>query len=315
MFGNNGPSLADIAAVIGGNRSNNGGFGDGNGWWVLIILFAIFGGWGNGGYGNNGGGSRGSSNSGGGETVIVPYPTSGGCCNTAMGGSYGTFADMAAMQRGFDNQAVINKLDGINSGICNLGYDQLSQMNNINTTVMQTGNNLQTAMMQGNFGLQQAIQQDTIANMQNTNALASQLSNCCCENRAAIAQVRYDMSSDHCQTMNALESNTNAIVQNQNQNTQMLNNTIKDGFTALAMEAKDQQIASLTAQLNRSTMQSDLQGTASYIINSISPRSQPSFLTCNPNTGNVFPQSGMDQLRLAQMLQNQQNNCCQTVYN
>ena len=34
------PSLADIAAVTGGNR-NNDGWGDGNGWWVLIILFAI----------------------------------------------------------------------------------------------------------------------------------------------------------------------------------------------------------------------------------------------------------------------------------
>ena len=46
MF-NSSPSLADIAAVTGGNR-NDGAWGDG-GWWVLIILFALFGGWG--GYG------------------------------------------------------------------------------------------------------------------------------------------------------------------------------------------------------------------------------------------------------------------------
>lgn len=43
MF-NSSPSLADIAAVTGGNR-NDGAWGDG-GWWVLIILFALFGGWG-----------------------------------------------------------------------------------------------------------------------------------------------------------------------------------------------------------------------------------------------------------------------------
>lgn len=53
MFSNS-PSIADIAAVTDGNRSN--GWGDGNGWWVLVILFALFGWGGNrgfgGGYGN-----------------------------------------------------------------------------------------------------------------------------------------------------------------------------------------------------------------------------------------------------------------------
>jgi hypothetical protein len=39
MF-NSSPSLADIAAVTGGNR-NDGAWGDG-GWWVLIILFALW---------------------------------------------------------------------------------------------------------------------------------------------------------------------------------------------------------------------------------------------------------------------------------
>lgn len=53
MF-NSSPSLADIAAVTGGNR-NDGAWGDG-GWWVLIILFALFGGWGGYGFGGNGGG-------------------------------------------------------------------------------------------------------------------------------------------------------------------------------------------------------------------------------------------------------------------
>ena len=57
MFGSSSPSIADIAAVTGGNGCNNGwGNGYGDGWWVLIILFALFGGWGrNGAFGGNGG--------------------------------------------------------------------------------------------------------------------------------------------------------------------------------------------------------------------------------------------------------------------
>lgn len=36
MFASNSPSLSDIAAVTGNNRSNSG-WGDGDGWWVLIL--------------------------------------------------------------------------------------------------------------------------------------------------------------------------------------------------------------------------------------------------------------------------------------
>lgn len=115
MFNNAAISPADIAAVT--RNSNNDGFCDGNGWWILIILFALFG-WG--GYGNgnwNGCGSQ-SSN----------YYTD------------------AALQRGFDNQSVMNKLNGLENGICSLGYDQLAQMNGINTNIMQTGYGIQNAI-------------------------------------------------------------------------------------------------------------------------------------------------------------------------
>ena len=297
MFSGNGLSLADIAAVT-GNYNNNDGFGGGNGWWVLIILFALFGGWGNNGNGNNGR----NNNCNGGETVVVPYPMYG--YGGGFGGGWGQF-DAASLQRGFDNQGVISKLDGINNGICSLGYDQLAQMNGINTTVMQTGYGINNTVQQTGFGLQQQIQQNAIANMQGFNEVARAQEACCCQNRENIAQVRFDMSNYNCQTNTNIHQTGDAIIQNQNQGFQMLNNTIKDGFTALSMEAKDREIAQLRSQVDRATFQSDLQGTASYIIGQVSPRTQPAYLTCNPNTGNVFPQAGIDQWRYA----NQQNNC------
>ena len=74
MFNSNGVSLADIAAVTGNNRNNDGMWGDGA-WWIVILL--IFG-WGNNGWGGFGGNGNGAG-----------------------------YTD-SAIQRGFDNQAVIS---------------------------------------------------------------------------------------------------------------------------------------------------------------------------------------------------------------
>lgn len=89
MFNANMPSLSDIAAVTGNDR--DGGWG-GNGWWIIIILLAMWGGFGGYGWGANGG-----------------YGNGGGYVATA--------ATQADIQRGFDTQNIISKLDGINYGM------------------------------------------------------------------------------------------------------------------------------------------------------------------------------------------------------
>lgn len=246
IFGGASPSLADIAAVTRGNNDNDG-FGGNNGWWILIILFAIFGGW-----GNNGGCGCNNGNGGGGATVV--YDTG------------------ASMQRGFDTQGIISKLDGINSGICSLGYDQLAQMNGINANVTQTG-----------YNIIQAVNQDTIANMQNTNALSRQLDNCCCENRAALADIKYTMATDTCALKNEIHQTGDAIIQNQNAGFNMLNQTVRDGFRNLEMQQKDQYIAQLERKLNECDRDSALQSQATYLLNRLDPRPIPSYDVPNPN--------------------------------
>lgn len=75
MFGSNGLSAADVAAVVRNNDGccNNGGYGMmngiggygfGEGWWVIIILMALFGGFGYGGFGYGGAGMRGGNGCG-----------------------------------------------------------------------------------------------------------------------------------------------------------------------------------------------------------------------------------------------------------
>lgn len=288
MFGNSGISLADIAAVTKGNGENDG-FGGNNGWWILIILFALFG-WGNNGWGNGGNGSN-----GGGNTVVVPVPGYG--YGGGMGGFYGVDA---SIQRGFDTASIITKLDGINSGICNLGYDQLAQMNGINNNIMQTG-----------FGLQQAINNDTVANMQNTNALSTQLANCCCENRQGQAQIEFTLSQLGCQLQNTMNQNTQAIMQNDDANFRALNDTVRDGFTQLAMNQKDAEIASLRQALNDCNLQGVANAAVASAVNQIRPPAVPSYPAANPNgMGNWAPQvlSGYSNGRCD--CNNNWNNCC-----
>lgn len=234
-------SAADVAAV---SRSNdNNGFG--NDWWAWIILIAIFG-WGWGGYGG-------------------------------MGGNAGNGVG-AEVQRGFDTQAIVSKLDGINNGLCSLGYDQLAQMNGINTNILQTG-----------FGLQQAINADTIANMQNTNTLSAQFSQCCCDQKMGQMELLNAMDKNNCATNNNVTQMGNAIMQNQTSGFNMLNQTIKDGFNDLEMRNMQRENADLRQRLNNCDRDSALQGTASYIINTLQPVPKPSYLTCNPNTGTWLP--------------------------
>lgn len=265
MFGNSGMSAADVAAVTRGS-GNDDGFGGNNGWWILIILFALFG-WGNGGYGNRGSGDSGST------TVIVP-PIGG----YGMGSGFG-FTD-AAITNGFNNQAVINKLDGINSGICGLGYDQLSQMNSINSNIMQTG-----------FGIQQAINNDTVANMQNANALSTQISTCCCDQRAAIKDLAYDLATQECQTRTQIHETGDAIIQSQNWGFRNLQDTINQGFQNLERQNDQRYIAQLEQQLNIASRDAALQGMAQYVVNQVRPSPVPAYPACNPNGVGNWSQS------------------------
>ena len=226
------PSLSDIAAVT-GNR-NDGGWGDGNGWWALIILFAIFGGWG----GNNGWGNNGN------------------------GGYAATAATQADIQRGFDTSAVTNKLNGLENGLCDGFYS-------MNTAVMSGTNTLQnaiqqasTANLQNTYTLQNAIQQDTVANMQNTNSISRQLADCCCENRAAIAQVRYDNATNTCAITTAINQLGQTIIQNDNANYRALH----DELVAIQMANKDAKIAELTAMNNALNLAASQQAQNAYLV-------------------------------------------------
>lgn len=242
MFSSNAPSVADIAAVTDGNRN---GWGDGNGWWVLIILFALFGGWGRGGaFGGNG---------------------SCGCD--------GACATVGDVERGFNNQSTQQRFNGIDQGLCQLGYDNLAQTSNLQNTVMQ-----------GNFALQQAINNAAVAHMQDTNALSRQLADCCCENRQAIAQVRYDMSTDTCAIQNQINQCCCDLTNTMNANTR----AITDQLNAFRMEDKNETIAELRSQVQALNLAASQQNQNRYLIDQLRPCPTPAYITCNPWGANGY---------------------------
>nr|DAQ14059.1 MAG TPA: glycoprotein [Bacteriophage sp.] len=247
MFNSTSPSLADIAAVTGNNR-NDGAWGDGNGWWVLIILFAIFGGWGNGGWGNNGGG---------------------------MNSTASAYTD-SAIQRGFDNQAVLSKLDGITNGLCDGFYAQ-------NTAIMNGFHGVDNAICNLGYQTQQGFNTTNVALMQGQNALQTQLANCCCETREAIQGVNYNMAQNTCALQNTMNSNTRDIIDSQNAGTRaILDYLCNEKISSLQAEnsdlrraaSQDRQSALLTTQMAAQTQQ---------IINAVNPSAIPAYVVPNPN--------------------------------
>ena len=246
MFnGNNTPFTMPVMPANTGSYGNGGAWGDGNWIWILVVFALLFG-WGNNGWGGFGGGNG--------------------------GGYVATAATQADIQRGFDNQAVISKLDGITSGLCDGFYAVQTGMNGINTNIMQTG-----------FGIQQAINADTVSGMQNTNAIQSTLANmaaqnasCCCETQRQIergfADTNYNMATQACQTRQAIADSTRSILdylcQEKISTLQAENNDLRRAAS------QDRQSALLTTAMSAQTQQ---------IINAVNPSAIPAYVVPNPN--------------------------------
>ena len=233
-------SLSDIAAATGSNnRANDMWGGDGFSLIWLVLIFAIFG-WGGfggfGGWGGNGG-------------------------NGTNGAGFQGWATRADINEGFALNDIQNGIRGIQQGICDSTYA-------LNNTMQSGFNGVNVGMLQGFNGIQQAINADTVAGMQNTNALQAQLQNCCCET---------NLATNTCALQNTMNNNTRDILENQNSNTRaLLDFLTQDKIATLQAEnsdlkraaSQDRQSALLTTAMASQTQQ---------LINAINPAPIPAF--------------------------------------
>jgi hypothetical protein len=96
-----------------------------------------------------------------------------------------------------------------------------------------------------------------MANMQQANAMQSALQNCCCENRAGIADLKYTIATENCADRQAISDGARDLVAAGTANTQLLLNTINNGIQSIQDKLCQQEIdalktenANLQTQLN-----------------------------------------------------------------
>ncbi len=246
--GNSTPFSMPVAPIGYGNGSGMGGWG--NDWIALAILALIFGdGWGMGGMGGMG--------------MFWPFMMMnggfGGFGGNCGGGNGNSNAIQADIQRGFDTQSIIGKLDGINNGLCDGFYavntSILNAQSGIQNSLCQGFNSVNTNIMQGNFGLQQAINNASVANMQGQNALQSQLASCCCETQRAIDGVNYNMATNTCAITNQMNNNTRDIIESQNAGTRaILDYLCNDKISTLQNENQALRLSASQANQNNVLM-------------------------------------------------------------
>ena len=179
-------------------------------------------------------------------------------------GNSGGVVDGYVLTSDFAN--VERKIDGVNDGLCN-GFYQQAQL--VNGTNMAMANGFAQAE------LSRSNQQAAL--MQQLTAMQMQAQECCCENRAAIAQVRYDMATQACDTRNTMQSATRDIIDNQNQNSR----AILDFLT----QSKLQDLQTANQELR---LQASQAAQNNYLISQLRPTPIPSYQSCNPWAGGSY---------------------------
>lgn len=208
-----------------GGYMNNNGFGNGFGGdsWAWIILLLLLG-WGNNGFGGGFGGGYGD---------IYPWMNQANLTSN-----------------GFQNQMLNDNITSIRDGIsslamqlCNCCGDVQMSLANGFAGVEAGANARQIANMQQAFASQTAI-------TSGMNDLAMGLQNCCCENRANIADLKYTVATENCADRQALNEGVRDIIASQTAGTQR----ILDQLCNDKIDAKNDEIAQLRQQLNMASL-------------------------------------------------------------
>ena len=236
----NGNMVMPVAPYYGGN-GNDGMFGGNGSWmWFLLIWMAMFG-WGNGGYG--------------------------------FGGGQGAGRIGSEVQSGFDHQAVMTGISGVQNAV----------------------NGIVPAIQNGFAQSEIAANSRQMADMNQQFALQSALQNCCCENRAATADLKYTVATEACADRNAISTALRDVLEANNASTQR----ILDTMCQDKIDAKNEKIAELQNQLTMAQLAASQNAqTAAILANNeaqtsaleqyLAPVPRPAYVVQNPNCCGQF---------------------------
>jgi len=140
-------------------------------------------------------------------------------------------------------------------------------------------------------GLCDGFHAQTVATLQGFNGvergfcdLSHQLSDCCCENRAAIADLKYTMATENCATRNTIQNTTRDLIDNQNANTrQIMDFLVQDKISQLQSENQSLKFAASQAQQNAFITANQEAQTAEIIRRLGKDNPVPAYVVPNPN--------------------------------
>lgn len=245
---------------------NGGGFmNGGDGWWIILLLLACGGGWG--GFGGMGGmmGMGMMDN-----MWSFPWILAGQ--NNLSG----------QMSDGFRDQMLNTSLNSIQNGVTSGFGDVQTALCGGFAGVNASINGAQNALAQQLYTNQISdLERSFAAQTANTAALSGlsqQLSTCCCENRAGIADLKYTVASEACADRAALQAGIQTILDKMCQQELDAERRDNQNLRSELMYARGQ--ASQVAQT--AAIEASQSAQTQYIVNRVAPYPIPAYVVPNP---------------------------------
>ena len=169
-------------------------------------------------------------------------------------GGYGGCATQADLAAGFNNSAVLGNLNDLALGQANIQQTLCQGFGGVNTAI-------------GNLGYN----------------LSHQISDCCCTTKQAIADVKYTVGQEACETRHAMYNNTRDIIENANANSRaILDFLTQDKISTLTAENQSLKLAASQSAQN-AFITANQEAQTAELIRRLSPTPTPAYVVPNPN--------------------------------
>ena len=186
-------------------------------------------------------------------------------------------------------------LGGWGNGFGGMGGDLYPWMNNSNQ--MSNGfqntllNDSITGIRDGIAGITAQLSANQMADLERSFGVQSALQNCCCENRASIADLKYTVATEACADRAAISNALQSVIDATRAQTQTILDkmcqqeidNLKAQNVALQNQVNMQNLAASQAAQTASLI-ADNTAQTQYIVNRVAPYPVPAYTVANPNT-------------------------------
>ena len=296
--GNGNGMIMPVAPMYGGGYGGGmGGIGFGGDWAWILLLLVLGGGWG--GFGGFGMGGAGAMMGMGMMGMDYLYPwlnnsehISDGFRDAQLSNQVGNIQNAVTSGFGDVQNALCAGFGNVQNSLCGGFAGVNASINGAQNAIAQQLYTNQISDLERSFAAQ-------TANTAAINGVNMNLQNCCCENRAATADVKYTLAQEGCATRTADAQNTNALLNAFNSGIQ----SIKDQLCSDKIESKNDIIAQLRSELMfaRGQASQDVQtaaiqlgqrNLANEVEQYVAPRAIPAYVVQNPNCCNAVSGCG-----------------------